>query len=70
MDAYYYYYKMHCFCFFRANKWTVGCLFPLPNQAYDGPLSFSPVSLLVSGNYRQDITQLVFFFYLFYNYLN
>jgi hypothetical protein len=36
-------------------------------------LSFSPVSLLVSGNYRQNISQLGFFFSwkdLFYNYLN
>jgi len=62
MDAYDYY-KMHCFWFLGQTNVLLLVCFHLPNQAYDGLLSFSPVSLLVSGNYRQNISQLGFFFH-------
>lgn len=60
-------------CFLGQTNVLLFVCFHLPHQAYDGLLSFSPVSLLVSGNYRQNISQLGFFFFpwkdLFYNYL-
>jgi hypothetical protein len=62
MDAYDYY-KLHCFWFLGQTNVLLFVCFHLPNQAYDGLLSFSPVSLLVSGNYRQNISQLGFFFH-------
>lgn len=62
MDAYDYY-KLHCFWFLGQTNVLLLVCFHLPNQAYDGLLSFSPVSLLVSGNYRQNISQLGFFFH-------
>ena len=62
MDAYDYY-KLHCFWFLGQTNVLLLVCFHLPNQAYDGLLSFSPVSLLVSGNYRQNISQLGFFFF-------